>query len=609
MATKKVWAAFVAALLVMVMNVVLTSCQADSESVRTEYAAPKTIETPVLVYQDKLVNIVSNVYFDGKTIVVGDKVAATVDVAHQEPVIEMPADKHAAATITSSSDLEWRDSNGQNTTGTLNIVAGNNYEIFGTLYPAANYSTITKVHPKVSVVNTHHTFEGSVNVTVENDTKSKSFNFDLARQYFLVDPTVDVEIVNTHTTDTLIQVVVKTDTLINTVTVRDTVTIINNVEVVKHDTITVEKTVTLTDTIKVEVERFVKGADVVKSIVNDFGFSKATMTLGSKQLLAVEIRHQYPILDVEESILGSANFSNVAALSWDGTDGQKTNATVNAQGCTVDGVDYLRSEINTLIAGSLVQVRTLYRVYGTYKNENGDICNFEMEMAPSYLQKYEATPQPQVEPKAQYRGIIRKISAEGLKLMTKPVVQQLIDGQWQDIRTAARCCIGMSGSPSGLDLFVKSAKIVEETENSWNYSGNDATWAGDDTKSDGTIITKRTKVYEFNHMFTADAVNNGKVGPATQLYVMKATQVQVLDPDNNLLTCTWEDGSDFSLNVSVVLNSTEFIEKAEMKGQTRTESDKTYKYLTSFVQHFTATVGGQKLQDVDATSTLWVPAE
>lgn len=604
--------AFVAALLSVCGIVVLTSCQADSESVRTEYAAPKTIETPVLVYQDKLVNIVSNVYFDGKTIVVGDKVAATVDVNHEFPVIEKPADEHKAATITASSDLYWNDSNGQNTTGTLNIVAGNNYEIFGTLYPAANYSTITKVHPKVSVVNTHHTFEGSVNVTVENDTKSKSFNFDLARQYFLVDPTVDVEIVNTHTTDTLIQVVVKTDTLINTVTVRDTVTIINNVEVVKHDTVTVEKTVTLTDTIKVEVERFVKGADVVKSVVNDFGFSKATMTLGSKQLLAVEIRHQYPILDVEESILGSANFSNVAALSWDGTDGQKTNATVNAQGCTVDGVDYLRSEINTLIAGSLVQVRTLYRVYGTYKNENGDICNFEMELAPSYLQKYDApVVTPQIEDKPMYRGIIRKVTAEGLKLMTKPVVQKWNSetGAWEDVRTCSRSCIGMSGSPSGLDLFVKSAKIVEETENSWNYSGNDATWAGDDTKSDGTIITKRTKVYEFNHMFTADAVNNGKVGPATQLYVMKAERVQVLDPDNNLLTCTWEDGSDFSLNVSVVLNSTEFIEKAELKGQTRTESDKTYKYLTSFVQHFTATVGGQKLQDVDAVSTLWVPAE
>jgi len=608
MNAKKMMSAFVAALLSVCGIVVLTSCQADSESVRTEYAAPKTIETPVLVYQDKLVNIVSNVYFDGKTIVVGDKVAATVDVNHKKPVIEMPADKHAAATITASNDLYWNDSNGQNTTGTLNIVAGNNYEIFGTLYPAANYSTITKVHPKVSVVNTHHTFEGSVNVTVENDTKSKSFNFDLARQYFLVDPTVDVEIVNTHTTDTLIQVVVKTDTLINTVTVRDTVTIINNVEVVKHDTVTVEKTVTLTDTIKVEVERFVKGADVVKSIVNDFGFSKATMTLGSKQLLAVEIRHQYPILNVEESILGSANFSNVAALSWDGTDGQKTNATVNAQGCTVDGVEYLRSEANTLVAGSLAQIRTIYRVYGTYKNENGDVNNFEMELAPSYLQKYEAAPQPTVEPKAQYRGIIRKVTAEGLKLMTKPIVQKWNGSAWEDVRTCSRSCIGMSGSPSGLDLFVKSTKIIEETENSWNYSGNDATWAGDDTKSDGTIITKRTKVYEFNHMFEADAVNNGKVGPATQLYVMKAERVQVLDPENNLLTCTWEDGSDFSLNISVVLNNTEFVEKPEMAGQTRVESDKTYQYAKSFIQHFTATVGGQKLQDVDATSTLWVPA-
>jgi hypothetical protein len=591
MATKKVWAAFVAALLVMV-SVVLTSCQADSESIRTELAQPKTIETIQYVDRDKLVYINKNwnTTFDGENIVINGQKALFVDVNHRYPTIEMAAADHAAATITDANELSWRDSNGQETTGTLTKYESNDgsFTLYAALVPAENYSTLTRLHAKVSQVTTYHILSGSIVYHTANGDETSSFEFKLKRSYLLVDPSVDTQVIN-HT-DTLIQVEVRTDTII-----------------VEKE---VEKVITNTDTIKVEIEKFVRGADINKAVVNDLGFSVGTLTLGNKQLLKVTLNHKEPVLNVEEDKLGNVSFTGAGNLVWNGTDSQVTTGTKESNNVTVKSFDYVRNEY-TKVSETMVIVRTIYSVTGSFYNENNDLYEFSMELAPSYLQKVEAAPEPQiVTPEVnKYRGIIRKVTAEGLKLMTKPVVQQLVDGKWVDVRTCSRSCIGMSGSPSGLDLFVKSAKIIEETENSWNYSGNDATWAGDDTKSDGTIITKRTKVYEFNHMFEADAVNNGKVGPATQLYVMKAEKVQVLDPENNLLTCTWEDGSDFSLNISVVLNNTEFVEKAELKGQTRNESDKTYKYLTSFVQHFTATVGGQKLQDVDAVSTLWVPAE
>lgn len=607
-------AAFVAAFVMVVMNFVLTSCQADSEQIRTELAAPVTIEkevpVPYLVEKDKLVyiNQTWNSWFDGSIISINGNAALTVDVEHTRPVIEMAAADHKAATITSSDELRWEDNNGQITNGQLSIIESKDgsYTIMAALVPASEYSTITKLHSKVSQVTCYYILSGTIVFHGQDGDISNPFEFKLKRSYLLVDPSIDYQIV--ERTDTVEKLVIQTDTVVVEKEVEKIVEkIINTTDTVYVDKIVeVEKIVTVVDTLTVEIEKFIKGADINKSIVNDFGFSVGTITLGDKSLLKVTLNHKEPVLNVEESVLGNVSFAGAGNLVWNGTDSQVTTGTKDANNVTVKSFDFIRCEY-TKVTETMYIVRTVYSVTGSFYNENNDLCEFTMELAPSYLQKYEAAPTPQVE-KPMYRGIIRKISAEGLKLMTKPVVQKWNGSAWEDVRTCSRSCIGMSGSPSGLDLFVKSSKIIEETENSWNYSGNDATWAGDDTKSDGTIITKRTKVYEFNHMFEADAVNNGKVGPATQLYVMKAEKVTVLDPDGNALVCTWEDGSDFSLNISVVLNNTEFVEKAEMAGQTRVESDKTYKYLTSFVQHFTATVGGQKLQDVDATSTLWVPA-
>lgn len=581
-------AAYVAAILVMMVTVFgMTSCQQDGEFVQKELAAPVTkfVDRPVIVQ-----NYINNyAWFVDNTVMVNGYKAMTFDVFNKYQIIEMAVAEQGMPSLSNSTDSQWTWSDSQISTSSIETFGNDSLWISGSISPLYNEFEAVRLHEKVMKINAKYQMTGAFNLS---NRGMVNFSQKLTRPYYQVDSSVRVDTVTN--TETQIEYVFK--------------------EV--HDTTVVKEIINNTDTVYVEVpvekeilrEVFVQGAEINTSISNNWGYSIATMTLGENMLLNLSIRHQKNPITVAD--FGASLASAATATEWSFSDGQLTTSNSSTNNCTIQSITMTGVDKEE-IEGVGALITTVFRVDGYYMNENNDKKNFSFEMKPMYLQVKEATPQPNVEPKAQYRGIIRKVTAEGLKLMTKPVVQKWNSetGAWEDVRTCSRSCIGMSGSPSGLDLFVKSAKIVEETENSWNYSGNDATWAGDDTKSDGTIITKRTKVYEFNHMFTADAVNNGKVGPATQLYVMKAERVQVLDPENNLLTCTWEDGSDFSLNVSVVLNSTEFIEKAELKGQTRTESDKTYKYLTSFVQHFTATVGGQKLQDVDAVSTLWVPAE
>jgi hypothetical protein len=555
------------------------------------------IDKVVVVDHDKIVEIYNGVWFDGKNFTINGALAGTVDVAHKKQLIELPIAQHKEASITSENGLTWKDSNGQTTNGTCKVYG--NAGLTMSLKPAADYSSIMSIHPKVSLITTHHDLTGQVSVgnTTEN------FAFVLDRSYLLSDPTVDIQVI--EKTDTIEKLVIRTDTVI---VEKEVEKIVNHTDTIYKE---VEKLVTVHDTLTVEVERFVKGADVRTIVVNDFGTATGTLTLGDKQLLKVTLEHEQPVIEVAEEQLGKVSFSNIGTLKWQGTDTQITNGTQSGN-ATVTSFKYDRVEYKTITAGALVLVRTFYIVKGTYVNENGDSNDFEMELAPSYLQKYEAPAPEVVTPDVTlYRGIIRSLSVDGLKLMTKPILQvwNKETNKWDDKQTFKRTCIGLSGSPTGLDLFVKSTTVVEETENSWWYSGEDATWTGSETKSDGVVVTKRTKVYEFNHLFWADAVANGKVGPATQLYVMRAEAVQVPDPEGNLLTCVWEDGSEFSLSISVVMNNTEFVEKPEMVGQTRTESDKQYKYATSFVQHFTSSLGGKKLQDVDATSTLWIPVQ
>jgi hypothetical protein len=107
-----------------------------------------------------------------------------------------------------------------------------------------------------------------------------------------------------------------------------------------------------------------------------------------------------------------------------------------------------------------------------------------------------------------------------------------------------------------------------------------------------------------------------KEAPVTPVIDMELTAIQGLEKidltKENKIQVWYKNNSNVDVEtaiISVKLNDTKFEEKAEMKGQTRTESDKTYKYAKSFIQHFNATIGGNKLADTEATSTLWVPAE
>jgi len=598
MTNVKNMAAFVAAFVCVMMNFVLTSCQQDGEFVQKELAAPKTEYKTVTV--QNYINSFS--WFVNNNVYVNGVLGMTYNIDNEKTIIEMPVAQQGMPSLSGNAGSKWNWSDSQVTTTSVETYNTDELNIWGDISPLYNKSTSTRLHAKVLKIDLVWLVDGGFKLA---DRPEVNFSREETRTHYQVDPSVRVDTVKQ--TETQIEYVFKEVHDTTVVEKHDTtyVEIINNVETIVHDTVTVE----VIKEVEKEIlkETFIQGAEVNTSISNNWGSSTATMDLGSTHLLTLNIKHSYNPITVAE--YGASLTSGATAIEWFFNDSQHTTSNSSANNAKVESITWLRNETEN-IEGVGCLITTVFRVDGYYTNENGDKKNFSFEMKPMYLQTKEAAPQPTVEPKAQYRGIIRKVTAEGLKLMTKPIVQKWNGSAWEDVRTCSRSCIGMSGSPSGLDLYVKSTKVVEENEDSWWYkaTGNDVdkTWIGDDTKSDGTIVTKETKVYQFNHLFTADAVAEGKVGPATQLYLMRATKVQVLDPENNLLTCTWEDGTEFSLSLNAKINDTEFVEKAEMKGQTKVMSDKTYEYAISFVQHFSSSIGGYELQNVDATSTLWI---
>jgi len=610
MAQIKNMAANFAAFLVSLVcvSVVLTSCSGSEEMKQVLGPQPtQYIDRIEYIQQDKLYPVLSTVLFDGQNLTINGVRAMRANVEHTIPVINMPIAQHAAATVVTDDGSQLKDSNDQLTNEELTITPSTDgsYSLFATLTPAQNYSTLTRLHDKVSMVTTHHDLSGNVSATVDGETKSSDFKFDLSRHYLLADPTVDVEKVIER--DTVVQVVVRTDTLVNTVEVHDTVRIVNNIETTVHDTITVEKTVTVTDTLTVEIERFVKGADIANVVINGFGSSTGTLTMGNKQLLQVNLRHAEPVLDVEKSSLGNVSFSNFAALQWKGSDDQLTTGEQKAQSVNVKGFNYVRNEYTTIIEGSLVMVRTIYNVWGTFTNENGDELEFTMELAPSYLQKYDApVVTPQVEDKFAWsfedkltyetaNGVCKgmlKVTGEKKNLATGEVVATANLGRTNVIKI---------GHPTGLELFVTGSDIIDYSKDIRPFTGDDSNWTGTTEKS-GFEITKQTMIYEFSTWFAADAVAGGKVGPQTQLYFLSC-EVSFKDPE------TGEVVYHKVFEKNATSNSEEFLTEDALVGQTRVESDKTYKYEKSYKRTFKAYIDGQEIFAPEAISSLWTPVK
>jgi len=551
-----------------------TSCAGENaiKPEPEEVIKTNTVEVPVLVKEDRLVNILSTLFFDSKHFILGEKIIGTVDVQHQYPVIEMPAADHKKATIVINNDLEWRDSNGQTTTGTINIIEGDGYKLMLALYPAKEYSTITRVHPKVSMVVTHHTLVGTAVVTVEGDEKSTNFEFDLTRTYLLVDPTVDTEVIH----DSIDKIVVK------------------------YDTVYQDKPVIIHDTINVDVDHFVKGADLLKSVVNDLGFANGTLQLGDKQLLAVEIKHQFPILSVEKDILGSANFSKVKALHWEGTDKQVTTATVSSEGeTTVNNFEYVRSEFKTLVENSLVQVRTVYRVYGTYKNENEDVCEFTMELAPSYIQSYEEVVPVNNDPVYHYEveDSYKDKEANGVKTRKLTVKITKLDQDnnvvqtWKLLRGVV-----ISGHISGYDLNVMGTTITEkvytdEDDARPQYNYENVAIEGNEQFSE----TMRTHLWRYQNHWVSDA--NGDVYTDSHL-LFQSCVITFTDGD-----FSWTSKS-FTKSAEVVYDNIDT--DAEMVGQTKSESGNTYTYGGTHRLSVKNLVDGEEFFTSTAVSPLWV---
>jgi len=558
----------------------------------------KNVEVPVLIEQDKLVyiNQTYNCWFDGKHLAVNGTMAMTADVEHSLPVIEMPVENHKAAEIVSNNELSWKDNNGQQTNGTLNKIESNDgsYELFAALTPAANYSTLTSLHKKVSMITCNYELTGNLLLHTNDGDISNPIDFKMQRPYLLVDPSVDVEIVN-HT-DTITNIIVKTDTLINTVIVEKHDTLINNVVTEVHDTVTVTNTVTVTDTLTVTVEKFVKGSDVNTVVMNDFGGSIATMTLGERQLLQVTLRHENPILDVEKSVFGNVSFSNTAALKWNGTDTQKTNGTVNAQGCTVNGVEYLRAEYSDI--SGMKQVRTIYRVWGTYLNENGDTKEFSFEMAPSYLQSYTEVVPQNTEDVIRYEVVdtykdktAGDVKVKKLTLKVTKFVNDVETEKWTYVGNVV-----ISGYVAGYDMYVANTNVLrkdytdaEDFDPTYNYSNRPVT--GNEKFSE----TMSSHIWSYKNFFRAHS--GGEVNTNSEIR-FQTMVVTFTDGD-----FSWTSKS-FEKNVEVTYDQID--NDSDLQGTTREESGRHFTYGGTHRLTVKNLVDGEEFFTSTAVSPLYV---
>jgi hypothetical protein len=171
-------------------NVVLTGCSEQKAiapdpviKTQTEY---KTLTNTIAVGN-------YGYWSDGKLVVNGTT-AVTASITPDSLIMEKPAAEHKASQIVSASTNYWKDSNGNGFSGSLHTYDVEGLTIGAAITPAEQFSKLTNIHPKVSMVEVFFRLQGSFEFLLQ-DGKIDYQQFDLPinGMYFLSDPTVDVQ--------------------------------------------------------------------------------------------------------------------------------------------------------------------------------------------------------------------------------------------------------------------------------------------------------------------------------------------------------------------------------------------------------------------------------
>ena len=258
---------------------------------------------------------------------------------------------------------------------------------------------------------------------------------------------------------------------------------------------------------------------------------------------------------------------------------------------------------------SAEEARITLHYHVTY-SRTGDVTESgSFELYPSYRQLLSVP-----EPTLAWRATITKFSDDGdgktyNRKMVKGIAEQYDTKTGEILQSfeLPRTCVVKIGHPTGLDLFVKNTDIAKYNEDSWWYTGSDPAWEGVAYEQNGWKVERHTMIYEFNTQFNSDVVTNGYVAPATQLYFM-AGSVTFTAPDGTAIPVTY-DGEPFMVQTSVDTSDKGFITEPDYTGRTRVESDKTYQYAKSYRHAFKAYVNGAEFFAPVAISRLWTPVQ
>lgn len=349
-------ASIIAAVSFICGGFVCTSCS-EQQAIAPE---PKFIKGDTEYITETVTKVIDNiVVWDGEHILYNGATALTASVAPDSLTLIMPAEQHKASDIADFlGDNRWTDTNGNAFTGTLNQTKLEGLELTASINPAAKFSTLTKIHDKVSMVKAQFMLEGMATLTETG--KSKSFSLPVQNgTYFLCDTSVAVRVVNHET-----------------------------IKIEYKDSIVVKDSIIYQD--RVEYIRIDKDA----TVVSGFGYGSILFAYGDKSF---SFRFDLDKMNIlrQENEWGIAAKESESRNGFNLSDTQIGKYTVRENGISLESVNF--SGVSFIRLNDTFQYGTAnVTVVTSYNDENGTAQTRTFTVGGSYLHELEAKAEPEV---------------------------------------------------------------------------------------------------------------------------------------------------------------------------------------------------------------------
>jgi len=327
-------------------------------TVFTACSEQKAIEPePIVKMQTKYVPVENTVavgnygYWDGMKLVVNGQTALTASVYADSLCLTKPAADHKKANIKDFlGDNRWSDTNGNFFTGNLHTYEVADLTVGAAIEPATSFSSITKIHEKVSMISCDFRLKGNFEFLLQDGKVDKQqFDLPMPVVYFLCDTTVEVRVID--------------DT---TVEIKDSL---------------------ITEYVHVNKDL---------AIVNGFGFGSIDFTVGDKSF-KFRLNLDSTLIHRNESEWGIATKTDENTKGFSLSDKQVGTYTVKEKGINLESVSFVGTGASfTKLNDSFKYGTTSVKVVVSYTNEKNEKVTRDFTVSASYFHEKAAQPEPEV---------------------------------------------------------------------------------------------------------------------------------------------------------------------------------------------------------------------